>query len=1071
MFAARTFVGRESEIALLRCALEKAAAGQGAFFMISGALGAGKSSIVKRLAHDAHVSGLRYVFADERSVAGCDGNSGRTIGDVIPGAAARYEAGNALPLRWDPDPLRELQKRSTAKTARVEQPALLILEDIHGWSTSALASLRFLERLIDEGGMLAVATYREDGIRRDLGKRLLFKELSRFAVHMALGDLDESASRELIEALAGRPLASCVLQELFRATGGNPLFIEHILQSYIDPESLRGENRLLVKLPLPLPVRDSLMTCLSELSPCSREVLNAAAVLGNEFALDVLEPICAVERHELLNSIDELQQAGLVEQEGTLKNYRFRRSLMRQLLYSELPSVRRTELHLRAADALEALDGVAFNLAGEIARHLQNGSAESRCNTGGSDALKDDGGALQTRARLDFLLRLGESQARAGLHESALTTLSRAGVAAERLGDAYSLARIALALPIELVPLPGTQNPTATLLAQSALSKDNTLESGLRAQLLARLSAEISHVPESTDRAQGLMAEAMEMANGCSPEVRLRLLTYRDLLLRDPRAMDQRIDNARAINDLAARVGDRVAAHFGFVVRATAHLERGEISLAESAWNEAAAAAALAPGPNTLASAFITSASRAFVEGRLQEARQILQELPENHAGGAQFDIYDAARALLCRELGAFSDAYDAAWKTVHRNPSCAAYRALLALISLDLGDQRGARSHFERLSGDCYRHLPADGLFLACGALLADLCAELGDLNRAEALYSLLLPYGSHFAVMGHGLVIGPVSLSLGILAICLGRFDVARQHLEVALAMNRSIGARLWTGYANYHLALCLARNDDSLDGMLASQAAMQEAHEEAEALGMIRLLERSRLLRGSAPKMDHEHPTKKDLTKDEKSPREIADMAIASDGAKFETVQFSEEEETCVLGFRGKKVRMRRSKGLELMLTLMREPGREFHVADLGRIGGRNGLSGEVMQPADGGPLLDAPAKQSYRLRLQELREEREEAQRFNDFEQVARIEEEINFLARELAHALGLNGADRKAFSDVERARVRITQAIRSTIRKISKHDAVIGWHLEKAIKTGSFCCYHPSPARRSQFQQS
>ena len=188
----------------------------------------------------------------------------------------------------------------------------------------------------------------------------------------------------------------------------------------------------------------------------------------------------------------------------------------------------------------------------------------------------------------------------------------------------------------------------------------------------------------------------------------------------------------------------------------------------------------------------------------------------------------------------------------------------------------------------------------------------------------------------------------------------------------------------------------------------------------------------------------------------------MAIACDHGKGEAVQFCEEGETCVLGFRGKNVRMRKSKGLDLMLMLLREPGREFHVVDLGRASDRNGHCGELAQSTDGGPLLDGPAKQSYRLRLQDLREEREEAQRFNDLERVSRIEEEINFLARELARAIGLRGGDRKAFSDVERARVRVTQAIRSTIRKISKHDSVLGWYLEKTVKTGSFCCYHVAP---------
>jgi tetratricopeptide (TPR) repeat protein len=1062
----RAFVGRQSETALLRDALKKAVTGQGALFMISGAHGVGKSSIVKQLARDARLLGVRYVFANERLVTGFDTTIAGTISDVIRTSVTRDESGKDLLLRWDSNPRGNIQQRETVfETMRIEQPVLLILEDIHGWSMEALASLRFLERVVDEAGVLAVATYCEGEIRRDPIKRLLFKDLTHFAIDMTLGDLDESATCELVEALAGCPLESSVVRAIFRATGGSPLFIEHVLQHCSNPKSFRMEDRFFARLSISLPARDVLMSCLSELSPSSREVLNAAAVLGNEFALDVLASICALEGRELLNSLDEAREAGLLERHREHKGgYRFRRSLMRQLLYRELSSFRRTELHRRAADAIEALHGVAFNAAGEIAKHLQEGSDENECNTDWSNDCTDDATVQQTETHLDFLVRLGESQARAGLYKAALTTLARAGAAAERLGDAVRLARIALAMPSHLVPLPGAQNPAAALLARSALSRDHTLEARVRAQLFARLAAENSHVPEAFDRAQGLMVEALEMANGCGAEVQLRLLTYRDLLLRGPRALDQRMDNARAIDELAARVGDRAASHFGFVARATAHLERGEIALAEFAWSEAATAAGFAPGPGELVSISLSRASRAFVEGRLEEARTILQELLEDDAGSAQFDIGEAMRALVCREQGAFPDAHDAAWKAVERRPSCATYRALLALIDLDLGGQGDARSHFERLSGDRYRHLPSDGLFLACGALLADLCAGLGDLKRADVLYSLLVPYASHFAVMGHGLMLGPISLPLGILAISLGRFEAARQHLEEALAMNRSAGVRPWTGYANYHLARCLARDGGSLRGMRPGQAALQEALAEAEALGMTRLLERARLLRDTelTQLTPAELSTKSEVPKGDKAPQEVKDMAIASGDAKAETVQFCEEDETCVLGFGSRKVRMRRSKGLELMMLLLREPGREFHVLDIGQANDRNRHGDEATQPTDGGPLLDASAKQAYRLRLQGLREEREEAQRFNDLQRVSRIEEEINFLARELARAIGLKGADRKPFSDAERARVRVTQAIRSTIRKISKHDSVLGWHLEKAVKTGSFCCYHPAP---------
>jgi hypothetical protein len=60
-----------------------------------------------------------------------------------------------------------------------------------------------------------------------------------------------------------------------------------------------------------------------------------------------------------------------------------------------------------------------------------------------------------------------------------------------------------------------------------------------------------------------------------------------------------------------------------------------------------------------------------------------------------------------------------------------------------------------------------------------------------------------------------------------------------------------------------------------------------------------------------------------------------------------------------------------------------------------------------------MLDAQAKQEYRRRLAELREELEELKERGDHARAAKVEGEIDFLAREIARAVGLGGRDRRA----------------------------------------------------------
>jgi hypothetical protein len=113
-------------------------------------------------------------------------------------------------------------------------------------------------------------------------------------------------------------------------------------------------------------------------------------------------------------------------------------------------------------------------------------------------------------------------------------------------------------------------------------------------------------------------------------------------------------------------------------------------------------------------------------------------------------------------------------------------------------------------------------------------------------------------------------------------------------------------------------------------------------------------------------------------------------------------------------------------------------------------------------DAGPRLDAQAKAEYRRRLSDLREEIEEAEAFNDPERASRAREEVDFLTRELAAAVGLGGRDRRTGADSERARVRVTRALRATFDRIGEHDAALGHHLNTCVRTGTYCVYEPGP---------
>ena len=171
-----------------------------------------------------------------------------------------------------------------------------------------------------------------------------------------------------------------------------------------------------------------------------------------------------------------------------------------------------------------------------------------------------------------------------------------------------------------------------------------------------------------------------------------------------------------------------------------------------------------------------------------------------------------------------------------------------------------------------------------------------------------------------------------------------------------------------------------------------------------------------------------------------------------------------------FEGHTVRVRDLKGMRYLARLLADPGREFHVlalvaAESGQASGPESDRAADLPhtgPGDAGEMLDARAKDTYRRRLAEIEDDIEQARAFGDTERAAQADTERDFLIRELSRAVGLGGRDRRAASTSERARVSVTRAVRQAIVAVGEHHPALGDHLERAIRTGTYCAYAPEP---------
>jgi len=182
------------------------------------------------------------------------------------------------------------------------------------------------------------------------------------------------------------------------------------------------------------------------------------------------------------------------------------------------------------------------------------------------------------------------------------------------------------------------------------------------------------------------------------------------------------------------------------------------------------------------------------------------------------------------------------------------------------------------------------------------------------------------------------------------------------------------------------------------------------------------------------------------------------------------FRREGDYWTVTFEEHTIRVRDLKGMRYLARLFADPGREFHVLDLValetssrvRVDGDEAASLPRSAFGDAGEILDERAKDAYRRRLAEIEHDIEQARATGDGERAAQADAERDFLIRELAGAVGLGGRDRRAASASERARAGVTRAVRQAMARIAAHHPQLGEHLDRAIRTGTYCAYLPDP---------
>jgi len=183
----------------------------------------------------------------------------------------------------------------------------------------------------------------------------------------------------LLEGRAQQAPPPELVSLIFAETEGNPFFVEELYRHLDETQKLfAADGRFrsgisIADTEVPRGIRLVIEHRLAKVSETCRRLLTAGAVAGREISFDLLARIGDVADEALLNTLEEAEDAALLEDVsvGREARYQFVHEQIRQTLLSALSLPRRQRLHLRIADALEqGSPATADKNAGEIAFHL-----------------------------------------------------------------------------------------------------------------------------------------------------------------------------------------------------------------------------------------------------------------------------------------------------------------------------------------------------------------------------------------------------------------------------------------------------------------------------------------------------------------------------------------------------------------------------------------------------------------------------------------------------------------------------------------------------------------------------
>ena len=391
-------VGRQWELNAVAAVLDRAAGGQGCVVGVAGPAGIGKSRLVHEAAAlarrrrvevfgtfcESHTSDVPFqvvarLLREANRITELDDEAAR-----MQVAAQFSDAGgddllllydlmgirdpDAVMPNIDPDARRRrltalINSMSLASTTS----ALYVVEDVH-WIDSVSESMFVdLMSVIPQTHSVVLLTYRPE-YRGPLSNMPGAQTIS-------LAPLSDSETSALLGELLGTdPSVAAITDLIAGRAAGNPFFVQEMVHELAERDVLQGERGRyrcrtdVAEISVPATLQAAIAARIDRLDPGAKQTINAAAVIGSRFTIDLLIAL------GIDPAPDDLVRADLIDQVRftPYAEYAFRHPVIRSVAYESQLKSARAQLHRRLASAIESRDPAsADENASLIAEHLE----------------------------------------------------------------------------------------------------------------------------------------------------------------------------------------------------------------------------------------------------------------------------------------------------------------------------------------------------------------------------------------------------------------------------------------------------------------------------------------------------------------------------------------------------------------------------------------------------------------------------------------------------------------------------------------------------------------------------